>query len=79
MLEAEQEMNNGSTSCAYQDGLFQRQKFCKIANAVWGLGIACYPNEEIVGVDLNGDGLLQENDNIPDQEELEMSRGDVDE
>lgn len=58
MLEAEQETNAGSTLFAYQDGLTLRQEFCDMVNAIWGLGISCEPSESVIGIDLNGDGML---------------------
>lgn len=41
MLEAEQEMNMGHANLVYQDGLIQRQEFCRTVNSIWGLGIWC--------------------------------------
>lgn len=51
MLEAEQDMNNGTTSIIYEDGLTIRQRFCDIVNSIWGLGIWCEENPNISGVD----------------------------
>ena len=58
MLEAEQEMNAGNMSLILRDGLNIRQRFCDIVNSVWGIGIACYPSEEVINADLNGDGIV---------------------
>lgn len=64
MLEAEQNMNNGTASLVLQDRLKQRQDFCDIVNSIWGLGIWCDINESIIQADTNGDGLAY--DNQPD-------------
>lgn len=61
MLEAEQEMNNGTTGLVYQDGLTIRQRFCDIVNAIWGLGIWCEASESVIGIDRNNDMMIGDN------------------
>ncbi len=63
MLESEQEMNMGTTSLVYQDGLKQRQDFCDLVNAIWGLGIWCEASETAMGLDKNYNGEVIDNTN----------------
>ena len=44
-LQSEQDMNKSADNLVLQDGLELRQKFCQIANTIWGLGIWCEANE----------------------------------
>lgn len=60
MLESEQEMNEGNTLLAYQDGLNLRQRFCDFINAIWDLGVWVEPSECVTGNDDNMDGLLND-------------------
>ena len=62
ILQAEQEMNSGSTGLILRDSLKYRQDFCNIVNSIWGLGIWCEPSEVITNVDMNGDGILGSNE-----------------
>lgn len=55
MLEAEQEMNQGSTGLVAEDGLRNRQEFCTICNTIWGLSMWCEPSECTIGMDRDGD------------------------
>lgn len=57
-LGAEQQMNASNTGLVYQDGLSIRQNFCNIVNSIWGLGIWCEPSENETMADINGDGVL---------------------
>lgn len=57
-LQSEADINGGPVGLILQDGLSQRQNFCNIVNSIWGLGIWCEPAENIMGADLNGDGLM---------------------
>ena len=45
MLEDEQQMNGGSTSLVIQDGLEIRQRFCELANKIWGLNMSVRIND----------------------------------
>lgn len=58
ILQSEQDMNNSNTGLVYNDGLAIRQRFCDIVNSIWGLGIWCEPAESVIGADLNGDGII---------------------
>ena len=57
-LQSEADINGGPVGLVLQDGLSIRQNFCNIVNSIWGLGIWCEPAENIMGADLNGDGLM---------------------
>lgn len=58
MLQAEQDVNMGTQSLLMKDGLDIRQRFCNIVNSVWGIGIWCETAEEVLDVDMDGDGLV---------------------
>lgn len=55
MLEAEQEMNAGSTGLIAEDGLRNRQTFATIVNSIFGTVIWCEPSECTIGMDRDGD------------------------
>lgn len=57
MLEAEQSMNAGKAAIPLNDGLSIRQNFADIVNAITGLGISVGLAEEVIGADMNGDGM----------------------
>lgn len=57
MLEAEQTMNAGKAAIPLNDGLTIRQNFADIVNALTGLGISVGIAEEVIGADINGDGM----------------------
>ena len=57
-LQSEADINGGPVGLVLQDGLSIRQNFCNIVNSIWGLGIWCEPAENVMGADLNGDGLM---------------------
>lgn len=57
-LQSEADLNGGPIGLVMQDGLSIRQNFCNIVNSIWGLGIWCEPAENIMGADMNGDGLM---------------------
>lgn len=50
MLESEQQMNDGTTTLIYEDGLTIRQRFCDLVNIVFGLGIWCEENPNVIGM-----------------------------
>lgn len=58
VLQSEQEMNNAPTGLVYNDGLAIRQHFCDIVNSIWDLGMWCEPSESVIGMDLNGNGIV---------------------
>lgn len=57
-LQSEQDMNSGNTGLVYDDGLARRQRFCDICNSLWDIGIWCEPGESVMGMDMNGDGIV---------------------
>ena len=57
-LQTEADINGGPVGLVLQDGLSNRQDFCNIVNALYGLGMWCEPAENITGADMNGDGLM---------------------
>lgn len=57
-LQSEADINGGPVGLILQDGLSIRQNFCNIVNSIWGIGIWCEPAENVMGADLNGDGLM---------------------
>ena len=58
LLQTEADINGGPVGLVLQDGLSIRQNFCNIANSIWDLGIWCEPAENIIGADMNGDGVI---------------------
>lgn len=58
MLETEAEKLGGAVNLVLQDGLKKRQNFCNIVNSIWGIGIWCDLSETITNTDMNGDGVL---------------------
>lgn len=56
-------MNGSSVGLVYQDALSRRQEFCDIVNSIWGLNIDCVPSENVIGTDLNGDGIIADEEN----------------
>ena len=61
-LQSEADINGGPVGLVLQDGLSIRQNFCNIVNSIWGLGIWCEPAQNIMGVDIDGDGLMYDRD-----------------
>ena len=58
MLEAEQQMNTGTTGLILRDSLQYRQDFCNIVNSIFGLQLWCEASEVVTAMDMNGDGML---------------------
>lgn len=58
MLQAEQEINQGSVGLVLQDKLYQRQEFCNIINSIWGLAMWCDVAETSAEYDEDQDGLI---------------------
>lgn len=65
-LQSEADLNGGPVGLVLQDGLSIRQNFCNIVNSIWGLGIWCEPAQNVSGADINGDGLMYD-DNMDAQ------------
>lgn len=78
LLETESAINNANVQNAYQDGLSIRQHFCEICNSIWGLSMWCEANESVVKADLNGDGLLYDNETESDPKMMQQG-GDANE
>lgn len=70
-LESEQAMNTGNTGIVYNDGLSIRQHFCDVVNSLWGLGIACMPSEQAMGIDTSGDGVVMD-----EEDQSGMAKGE---
>lgn len=56
-LQSEADLNGQKCNLVLQDGLAWRQNFCTIINSIWGLGIWCDINENISMMDVEGDGM----------------------
>ena len=39
-----------------------RRNFCNIVNSIWDLGIWCEPAQNIMGIDMDGDGAIYDDD-----------------
>ena len=61
-LQTEADINGGPVGLVLQDGLSIRQNFCNIVNSIWGLGIWCEPAQNVMGADIDGDGLMYDRD-----------------
>lgn len=57
-LQTEADINGGPVGLVMQDGLSIRQNFCNIVNSIWDLGIWCEPAQNIMGMDIDGDGAI---------------------
>jgi len=58
--QTELNMGGADVSLKLQDGLTTRQTAATVINSIWGLGAWCEPNETIVNMDLDGDGVAYE-------------------
>ena len=76
ILQTEADLNGGPVGLVLQDGLSIRQNFCNIANSIWGLGIWCEPAENVVGADLNGDGVIYDRNDAGQSSGVESSNTD---
>lgn len=61
-LQSEADINGGPVGLVMQDGLSIRQNFCNIVNSIWDLGIWCEVNQNVLGADIDGDGMISEED-----------------
>ena len=59
-LQSEADINGGPVGLVLQDGLSIRQNFCNIVNSIWNIGIWCEPAQNIMGMDNDGDGAIDE-------------------
>ena len=76
ILQTEADLNGGPVGLVLQDGLSIRQNFCNIVNSIWGLGIWCEPAENVVGADLNGDGVIYDRNDAGQNSGVESSNTD---
>ena len=68
MLQEEAEMNQGNVGLILRDSLRCRQDFCDIINSIWGLDMWCEVSEEVIGVDMDGDGMLSTQEDRTNEE-----------
>lgn len=64
MLEAEQNMNTAHAKSPLDDGLMIRQHMCDIANAIWGVGMSVEISESALGIDMNGDMIAADDQDM---------------
>ena len=76
-LETEQQMNTSTVGLVYEDGLAIRQNFCNIVNSIWGTSIWCMPSESVTGSDLDGDGLMFDNNEAGENSGVESSEEQI--
>lgn len=75
--DSQTEMNSGCPNDVYHNGLMIRQKFCDIVNSIWGIGIECEAAEFDSGVDIDGDGTLDDRNDQSGTQEGEQPAGGV--
>ena len=75
-LQTEADLNGGPVGLVLQDGLSIRQNFCNIVNSIWGIGIWCEPAENIIGADINGDGVIYDRNDAGQNSGVESSAAD---
>ena len=75
-LQTEADLNGGPVGLVLQDGLSIRQNFCNIVNSIWGIGIWCEPAENIIGADINGDGVVYDRNDAGQSSGVESSNTD---
>ena len=61
-------MNQGNVGLILRDSLRCRQDFCDIINSIWGLDMWCEVSEEVIGVDMDGDGMLSTQEDRTNEE-----------
>lgn len=61
-LQSEADINGGPIGLIQQDAISIRQHFCNIVNSIWDLGIWYEPSETLSKADINGDGVLYDED-----------------
>lgn len=76
ILKAEAQSGAINTNTVLMDGLNNRQRFCNIANAIWGLGIWCEINQDvqIQETGLNNDET-NDDSNIDDNNSIDGNVG----
>ena len=78
-LQSEADINGGPVGLVMQDGLSIRQNFCNIVNSIWGLGIWCEPAQNIMGMDNDGDGAIDEDNSDGANSGIETEGGESNE
>lgn len=73
MLQSEQALNDQDSHLVYQDGLINRQRFCNIANSIWGLNMWCESSDAVLGSDQDNDGTVM-NDNYENSQPEQAER-----
>lgn len=73
MLEAEQEMNQGASSLALENGLRYRQKAITIFNTIHGTDMWVEISESVIGQDKDGDMVAGEDGTEATQRKMEAS------
>lgn len=64
MLDREMELNgSGQVGHPLNDGLTHRQEQANIINSIWGLGTYCEISENAVEADMDGDGIVSDEQN----------------
>ena len=74
-LQSEADLNGGPVGLVLQDGLSIRQNFCDIANSLWDIGIWCEPAENVMGADMNGDGVIYDRNENGENSGVETDNG----
>lgn len=74
-LQSEADINGGPVGLVLQDGLSIRQNFCNIVNSIWDLGIWCEPAQNVMGADLDGDGLMYDDNSDGSNTGVESDEG----
>lgn len=69
-------MNGSSVGLVYQDALSRRKEFADIVNSIWGLNIDCIPSENVIGTDLNGDGIIADEEEASVENPEAASQGE---
>jgi len=75
LLNAEEEVNQSNVGLVYQDGLSIRQNFCNIVNSIWDLGIWCEASENETMADMDGDGMLTDENTEGEHSGIESEEG----
>lgn len=62
MLQDELGQRMSEINTILKNRLAERQRFCLIANSIWGTNLWCEYSEEVINNDANGDGNMFDND-----------------
>ena len=82
MLEAEEAVNDGNVGLILKDKIYQRQRFCQIANSIWGLGMWYEADEDLLEdkkkTVMENDGENDDSDQDLESSEEETEEGEED-